>query len=324
MKCAVGLASKVLDSNSSGHEHANARGVAPTAKKLVFAVALTAVVLLAEVVGGVLTRSLALLSDAAHVFTDLVSLGLSLGALLIATRPVSKHRTFGWHRAEVLAALINGTLLLVISLGLLRAAYLRLYDPPEIHVGGMFVVAVGGLLANGVIALKLRGHAHHDLNIRSAYLHVLADLGGSVGVVAAAVIMLFTRWYAADPILSGLIAAAVLVGSVRVLRDAVHILLEGVPRGIDLEAVAQDVQSVSGVEGIHDLHIWTICSNILALSVHVTVGDRSASERDRIVHTISERLNERFGIAEATIQAESEPCRTNELIHVVPHREAPD
>jgi cobalt-zinc-cadmium efflux system protein len=315
----------VLDSDSHGHEHehANARGVASTARKLIFAVALTAVVLLAEVVGGVLTRSLALLSDAAHVFTDLVSLVLSLGALLIATRPVSKHRTYGWHRAEVLAALINGALLLAISLGLLRAAYLRLYEPPEIHVGGMFVVAVGGLLANGIIALKLRGHAHHDLNIRSAYLHVLADLGGSVGVVVAAVIMLPTQWYVADPILSGLIAGAVLVGSVRLLRDTVHILLEGVPRGIDLESVAQTVQSVSGVEDIHDLHIWTICSNILALSVHVTVGDRSASERDRIVHTISEHLNERFGIAEATIQTECEPCRTNDLIHVVPHRDGP-
>ena len=188
---------------------------------------------------------------------------------------------------------------------------------------GASIVCTGLISGN---ALQHRNEKTEDLlRFLPAEHPVCAQVfGAEPGVVAAAVIMLFTKWYAADPILSGLIAAAVLVGSVRVLRDAVHILLEGVPRGIDLEAVAQSVQSVSGVEGIHDLHIWTICSNILALSVHVTVGDRSASERDRIVHTISERLNERFGIAEATIQAESEPCRTNELIHVVPHREAPD
>ena len=307
----------------SAHEHDSHVGsgdVEPTRGKLAFAVALTAAILIAEVAGGIWFRSLALLSDAAHVFTDLVSLALSLGAIIIASRPVTKEHTFGWHRAEVLAALVNGELLFLVAGGLLREAFLRLREPPEVRVGGMFAVAAAGLIANAVIALRLRGHAHHDLNVRSAYLHVLADLAGSVGVVVAAAIMLPTGWYIADPILAIAIALGVLVGSFRLLRDTAHILLEGVPRGVDLSAVAEAVRSTPGVEDIHDLHIWTICSNILALSVHVTVGDRSGPARDEIVHAINGELRERFGITETTVQTEREPCRTDELVHIVGHR----
>jgi cobalt-zinc-cadmium efflux system protein len=306
--------------SESPHQFATPSGLEPTRRQLWFAVALTAFVLLAEVAGGLWSGSLALLSDAAHVFTDLVSLALSLGAVVIASRPVSKEHTFGWHRAEVFAALINGVLLFLISGGLLRAAYLRLHSPPEVRVEGMLIIAVAGLVANGVIALRLRGHAHHDLNLRSAYLHVLADLGGSLGVVAAAAVMALTGWYPADPIISILITLLILAGSVRLLRETAHILLEGVPAGVDLEAVAQELRSVPGVLAIHDLHIWTICSNLLALSVHATVGDCPAEERDRIVCEITERLSKRFHIAETTVQIESVPCRTNALIHIVPHR----
>jgi len=301
------------------HPYALPAGDEPTRRNLRFAVALTAVVLVAEVAGGVWSGSLALMSDAAHVFTDLISLGLSLGAFIIAARPVSKEHTFGWHRAEVFAALVNGMLLFLISAGLLRAAYIRLHSPSEVHVTGMLIIAIAGLVANAVIAFKLRGHVHSDLNVRSAYLHVLADLGGSVGVVIGAVIMLLTGWYMADPIISILIALAVLFGSVRLLREAAHILLEGVPAGMNLEVVAEAVRTVPGVIAIHDLHIWTICSNLLALSVHATVGDLPGEERDRIVCEINERLGKQFEIAETTVQIESAPCRTEDLIHIVPH-----
>jgi cobalt-zinc-cadmium efflux system protein len=305
---------------SHEHAHDHFASAPPSARRnLAFAVALTTVVLVGEVVGGVWSQSLALLSDAAHVFTDLISLALSLGAILLATRPVSKNRTFGWHRAEVFAALVNGSLLLLIAVGLLMEAYQRMLSPVPVKVGGMLVIAAAGLIANGLIALRLRGHAH-DLNVHSAYLHVLADLGGSVGVVVAGLIMLPTRWYVVDPILSAVIALAVLVGSIRLLRETGHILLEGVPSSVDLEAVAEAVRTVPQVQGIHDLHIWTICSNLLALSVHVTVGDCPGADRDGVVREINHRLNERFGIGETTVQVESGPCRTEDLIHIVPHR----
>lgn len=308
-----------MDSHGHDHEHLAQAQMEPSKRRLLFAVALTAVVLVVEVVGGIWANSLALLSDAAHVFTDLVSLALSLAALIIAARPVSKEHTFGFHRAEVFAALVNGVLLLLIATEILRAAYARIAHPPVVRVEGMLLIAVAGLVANGVIALMLRGHSHHDLNLRSAYLHVLADLAGSVGVVIAGAVIWFTGWQRADPVVSAAIAVAVLAGSVRLLRDTAHILLEGVPAGVNFEAVAEAVRSVPGVLGIHDLHIWTICSNLLALSVHATVGACPAEERDRIVCEITDRLTKRFDIAETTVQTESIPCRTDELIHVVPH-----
>lgn len=312
-----------MDSQAE-EEHETPIGGDPLRGRLVFAVALTAVVLFGEVAGGIWTHSLALLSDAAHVLTDLVSLLLSLGAIVMAARPVTKQHTFGWHRVEVLAALANGLSLFVVSAYLLREAYHRLQDPPEVRVVGMLGVAVAGLLANGLIAVRLRGHAQHDLNIRSAYLHVMADFAGSVGVVLAAAIMLATGWYIVDPIIGIVIALAVFVGSLRLLRDTAHILLEGVPSTIDLHAVADAIRQAPGVDDIHDLHIWTICSSLLALSVHVTVGDRSGAARDEIVRAVSDELRVRFGIAETTIQTERDPCRTDELIHIVSHQMRPE
>lgn len=307
------------------HDHdEHTHRASPISRQLLFAVVLTAAIFAAEVAGGVWSHSLALLSDAAHVFTDLVSLLLSFGAMLIAARPVSVERTFGWHRAEIFAALINGLLLFGISGVLLWEAYLRLLSPPAVRVEGMFVVALAGLAVNFIVALRLRSYAHRDLNVRSAYLHVIADFAGSVGVVIAASIMLPTGWYIVDPILGLLIALAVLVGAGRLLRDSIHILLEGTPREVALQEVAQTIRAVPGVDDIHDLHIWTICSNLLALNVHVTVGDRPAAARDEIVKAINDELRLHYAIIETTIQTEREPCRTDELVHLVSHTELED
>jgi len=308
----------------AAEEHETFAGSEPLRRRMVFAVVLTAGVLFAEVAGGIWTHSLALLSDAAHVLTDLVSLLLSFGAVLMAARPVTKEHTFGWHRVEVLAALANGISLFAISAYLLREAYFRLLNPPEVRVTGMFVVAAAGLLANGLIVVRLRGNARHDLNVRSAYLHVMVDFASSVGVVLGAAVMLTTGWHVVDPIVGIVIALAVFVGSARLLRETTHVLLEGVPTGIDLHAVADAIRRVPGVDDIHDLHIWTVCSNLLALSVHVTVGDRSAAARDEIVRATADELQVRFGIAETTIQAEREPCRTDKLIHLVAHQARPE
>jgi len=308
-----------MSSDVREHLHPTPREVEPTRRRLLFAVLLTATVFLAELLGGLWTRSLALLSDAAHVFTDLVALLLSFGAAIVASRPVSKERTFGWHRAEVLAALVNGLLLLGVSAFLVREALLRLQNPPDVRVSGMFAVAVVGLAANGIIAFRLRGHARHDLNLRSAYLHVMADFAGSVGVVIAALIMLPTGWYIVDPILGMAIALVVCAGAVRLLAETTHILLEGVPSHIDLREVAETIRSVPGVDDLHDLHIWTICSSLLALSVHITVGDRTAVARDEIVKAVNDQLRLKYRIIETTIQTEREPCRTTELIHLVSH-----
>jgi cobalt-zinc-cadmium efflux system protein len=302
-------------------EHDHFAAPQPGARaKLAFAVGLTALVLIGEVAGGFWSHSLALLSDAAHVFTDLISLILSLTAMVIALRPVSKAHTFGLHRTEVFAALFNGVMLVAISAGLLWEAYQRLLSPEHVRVVGMLVIAVLGMIANGIIAFRLRGHSH-DLNVHSAYLHVIADFGASAGVVVAGVIMLPTHWYIVDPILSIAIALLVLFGAGRLLRDTAHILLEGVPRGVDLTSVAQTIRTVPLVQGLHDLHIWTICSNLLALSVHVTVGDCPGADRDEVVAEINRRLEREYGITETTVQVESGPCRTEDLIHVVPHRE---
>jgi cobalt-zinc-cadmium efflux system protein len=233
---------------------------------------------------------------------------------------VSKAHTYGLHRAEVFAALLNGTMLVLISAGLLWEAYQRILHPEHVRVIGMLIIAVVGMAANGIIALRLRGHSH-DLNVHSAYLHVLADLGGSFGVVVAGIIMLPTGWYIVDPILSVAIALAVLFGAGRLLRDTAHILLEGVPRGVELASVAQSIRTVPLVQAVHDLHIWTICSNLLALSVHVTVGDCPGADRDEVVAEINRRLEREYGISETTIQVESGPCRTEDLIHIVAHRE---
>jgi cobalt-zinc-cadmium efflux system protein len=291
--------------------------------QLKFAIALTTLVFLVEAVGGYLTNSLALLSDAAHVFMDVFALSLSLVAFYLATIPPSDTRTYGFHRTEVFAAAINGITLFAISIGIFYEAFKRLVQPPEIKTLEMMIIAVVGLLANAVVAFKLRSHSPHDLNIHSAFLHVVGDMLASVGVVIGGLIMFCTGWYIVDAIVSAAIGALILYGSGRVVRESVHILLEGVPKGIDVNKVAEAIRSIKGVKDLHHLHIWTICSNILALSSHVVVHHEWKGTPEVLRDTINRELAQRFGISDTTLQFDATQEAHDTLVQNIQHPEDP-
>lgn len=282
------------------------------ARQLRFAVVLTSCVLAAEIAGGLWTRSLALLSDAGHVFSDVFSLALSLLALRLASLPPTDRHSFGLHRAEILAALINGLSLLGICVLIGREAYVRFQEPPEVRSVEMLIIAAVGMAANWVVASRLQSHSHGDINLRSAYLHVVGDLLASIGVVAGAGVMAVTGWHIIDPAISVGIALIILVGAVRVTWEAVHVLLEGVPPGIDVKAVVHEMTAVAGVLGVHDLHAWSVCSNLTALSAHVKVCEDSEAERSRIRQELERLLQERFGFQATTLQIECEPLTHDE------------
>jgi cobalt-zinc-cadmium efflux system protein len=285
------------ETEHNDHDHARTR-------RLTIALAITATFLLAEVVGGLLTNSLALLADAGHMATDVAALGLALFAIRLARRPATPEHSFGYLRAEILAALINGASLVAISLYIFWEAFQRLGTPPEVDSGPMLLVAVAGLAANAASAWVLsRGGGHeHDLNTRGALLHVIGDLLGSIGAIVAAVIMLATGWYLADPILSAGIGLLILWNSWTLLRESVDVLLEATPSSIDASEVRAAMTAVDGVDGVHDLHIWTVTSGLIALSSHVEVtGSR---DWHAILLDLATLLNERFGIGHVTLQPE--------------------
>ncbi len=294
------------------------------ASQLKFAVTLTAVVVVAELVGGVLTGSLALLSDAGHMLTDVLSLGLAYAAVLLAQRPPSSRRTYGWHRAEVFAAFVNAVTLLVIAGWIFLQAYHRLHDPPEVKTLPMLIVALVGLAVNWIVLARLGGHSKHDLNMHSAYLHVLGDLLGSIGVVIGAAVMALTGLYLVDPIISVAIALLITAGGIRVLGGVLNILFEAVPRHLTVEDVAEAMRNVPGVGGVHHLHIWSICSHIIALSAHVAIGRDDEQYRREVRGRLQEMLGDRFGISETTIEIEcGSACEDPQMVEGVRHA-APD
>ena len=283
-----------------GHEHGAARGgrLGP----LALALALTGSFTIAEVVGGLLTGSLALLADAAHMLSDNFSLGLALFATWLARRPPSPQRTFGYRRAEILAALANGVTLVAVSVWIFVEAYRRFDAPPEILAGWMLAVAATGLVVNVAAAAVLARADRDSLNVQAALRHVLADLLGSVGVIVAALVIVTTGWLYADPVASVAVALLVLASSWTILRDSVRILLEATPEGIDAGEVGEAMTGVDGVVDVHDLHVWTITSGFPALSAHVLVGrgeDCHARRRE-----LERLLAEEFGIEHTTLQVE--------------------
>jgi cobalt-zinc-cadmium efflux system protein len=285
------------------HHHTHARSL--DRRRLIGALVLTTVILVAEVLGGVLSRSLALLSDAGHVLTDLSAQLLSLLALVFASRPADARRTYGYYRLEILAALANGVFLIGLSAVLIYEAIGRFASPEPVKAGLMLAVAAGGLVANLVAAYLL--HGAHTLNVRGAYLHVLSDTLASVAVVVGGLIMAWRRGlYLLDPILSLGIAVVVIISAVRLLREATEVLLEAVPAGVDLEQVREEVLACGGVLDVHDLHVWTISSGMHALSAHVVVKDSHAEGSDAVLTQVKEALLRRYSIAHSTIQIESE------------------
>lgn len=285
-----------------------------------YAIMLTALTFVAEVIGGIWTNSLALLSDAAHVFLDLFALFLSLGAIKLASYPVSETRTFGWHRTEVFASLVNGVSVFLISIGIFYEAWGRLFQPEEVKSLPMFVIAFIGLVMNLVAASALHSHSHDDLNVHSAFLHVIGDAAASVGVIVGGLVMYFTGWFMIDAIISVGIGFVIFWGSWRVIRESVHILLEGVPRGMTIADVSEAIRTVEGVNDVHHLNIWTICSHILALSAHIDVMPEYKVEQAEVLRRIEELLFDRYHISHTTLQAECTMCIEGPIIKELRHR----
>jgi cobalt-zinc-cadmium efflux system protein len=280
-------------------------------KRLLWSLAVTGLLFAAEVAGGLLSNSLALLSDAGHVLTDGFALALSLIAIAIGRRPTDWRATFGYQRIGILAALINGASLILIAFFIAIEAYQRLQAPPDIDAPLMLIIAFVGLVGNLLMAWLLHGE-HHDLNVRSAWLHVVGDTLSSVGVIAAGVVIYFTGWRVIDPIISALVCVMILISGARVVKEALWIFLELTPAGFHPEEIARQLSDIPGIIDIHDLHIWSISHRIPAFSVHVRVCDQKISEADTIRHEIEHRLAH-MGIGHTVIQIECADCGSNGL-----------
>ena len=283
-------------------------------KRLFFSLALTGLIFAAELVGGWWTGSLALLSDAAHVFMDMFALGLSYLAIRAAARPANDRHTYGYHRLQVLAALANGATLLLISFEILKDAIERFQNPRPVLAGPMLLIAILGLLVNLAVAFVLRQHDHEDLNTRSAFLHVLGDALASVGVIGAGIAILLTGQLWIDPLVSVLISLLILFSSGRLLKETIHILSEGMPKGMMASAVAERMQPVAGVVGVHDLHIWTVSPGYVALSAHVVLADQMLSQSGAVMQQLKQRLHDDYEIEHTTIQFECDGCGQGTLI----------
>jgi cobalt-zinc-cadmium efflux system protein len=291
-----------------GHTHPSGRSDGSERQKdrsrLGRALIFTSVIALVEAVGGYLTNSLALMSDAGHMLTDVSAIALSLLALWFANKPANVRKTYGYYRLEILSALFNGVLLLGITGVIAWEAYHRFREPEPVNVGPVLLVSGAGLVAN-LIALAILRRSR-SMTVRGAFLHVLGDALSSVGVMIGAAAMASTGWFVIDPLISVAIAVVIIVGAYRLVRDAVDVLLEATPAHVDMDEIREIMQQVPGITGVHDLHVWTISSGIYALSAHLVVPDPLACNNDEILSAVKHKLFDRFGIDHTTIQIESE------------------
>lgn len=274
---------------------------------MAWALGIAAVYMVAEIVGGLVANSLALLADAGHMATDVAALGLALWAMRLAQKPPTTERTYGYYRAEVLAALANGAALVAITIYIFWEAWKRLQEPPEVAGPTMMAVAVGGLVVNGIGIWLLKGGREESLNVRGAWLHVLGDALGSVAVIVGAALVWVFGWRWADPVAGALIGALVLYGAWRLLRESVAVLMASVPEGLDVEDLRRALEGVAGGVRIHDLHVGTLTSGIPLLTAHVEVEEEMGW--DRVLDAMCEVARGDFGIDHCTIQPERGPCK---------------
>ncbi len=286
------------DSIASAHDRAGERS------RLRVAIVLTAFILLLEAAGGLYSNSLALLSDAGHVMTDLAGLLLCYAALALALRPATARKTYGWYRIEILAALVNGALLFALAVGIFLESVRRLQHPPTVLTLPMMLTAGLGLVVNvAAMTVLLRGRS--NINLRGALIHVFGDTLSSVGVLLTGALIMATGWTGADAVMGMLIGVIIVVGALRLLRDAVDVLLEATPAGIELIRVADAISEIKGVRAVHDLHIWSITSGMPALSGHVVIEDGAERSSDETLNRIKRMLHYRFSIGHSTLQIES-------------------
>jgi cobalt-zinc-cadmium efflux system protein len=284
------------------------RRYSSTQRNLLIVLSITAVVMIAEIVGGLLANSLALLSDAGHMLTDILALGLSIVALRFAQRPPTASKTFGFYRLEILAAFFNGMLLFFISFYIFYEAYDRLAHPEEIKGLVMLVVAAIGILANGAGIVILKKSALRNLNVRSAFFHIVGDTISSGGVIVGGLLILFTGWYLVDSLIGIFIGMLILRGAYSLLRESIDIFLEATPKDVNVEKMLDDLRKIEGVKEIHHLHLWTITSGIYAMSAHVLIEDLLVSRSAQILQEIESLLQGKYDMEHTTIQFESESC----------------
>jgi cobalt-zinc-cadmium efflux system protein len=294
---------------SHSHDH----GSALTGRRLVLSILITIIFVLGEAITGYFSHSLALMSDAGHNFADALALVFSWYGLWIALKPSTAQRTFGYHRVGILAALVNSVSLIVIALLIFWEAIDRLRHPEPVHSTPMIIVALIAILMNTVISLWLRSGAKKDLNVRSAYMHMLGDAISAAGVVAAGVVVAFTGASIADPVVSVLIGVLILWSSWGILKESVNVLLEAIPEGMNMAEVEQTISAVHGVLAVHDLHVWTVGSGMVCCSCHVMVNEQSVRSGENVLRAVTEELAHNFSIAHTTIQVEVEGCEPNDM-----------
>ena len=298
-----------MESTNHSHTHSHLQDAArQTTTRLTWSLLITLAFVIFEAAAGYFANSLALLTDAAHNLTDVIALGLSWFAIRITAQPANAQKTYGYHRAGILVALLNSTTLILISLGIFYEAYKRFMSPPEVQSGILIVVGLIAVVINLVTALLVHRGSESDLNLRSAFVHLMGDVLSTIGAVIAGIIIFFTGANWLDPFVSVLIGVLILYNAWGILRDAVDILLESTPRDVDMKKMVGEITQLEGVLGVHDLHVWSITQNLRTMSAHILTEDISVSAGAEIQNRINELVYHRYNISHATLQLECVEC----------------